>query len=83
MASEQEKSLQALLSQLEKARDQNKEFAESWHDVGRAIKNSLNPLKGINDQIKTSVKKMAELEELKAIEMEQQKKSGQINIKSQ
>ena len=79
MASEQEKSLQALLSQLEKARDQNKEFAESWHDVGRAIKNSLNPLKGINDQIKTSVKKMAELEELKAIEMEQQKKSGQIN----
>ena len=79
MASESEKSLQALLAQLEKAREQNKEFVESWNDVGRKIKDSLNPLKGINDQIETSVKKMAELEQLKAKEIEEQKKSGQIN----
>jgi len=79
MASESEKSLQALLSQLEKAREQNKEFVDSWSDVSRKIKDSLNPLKGINDQIQTSINKMAELQELKAKEIEEQKKSGQIN----
>lgn len=79
MASESEKSLQALLSQLEQARSRNKEFAESWDDVGRKIKESLNPLNGINNQIKKSIEKMAELEQLKAAELEAQKKSGQIN----
>jgi len=76
---EAEKSLQALLSQLEKAREQNKEFVESWNDVSRKIKDSLNPLKGINDQIQTSINKMAELQTQKAEEIQRQKQTGVVN----
>ena len=54
MASDTEKSFQSLLSQIEKARSESKKFVESWDDVGRKIKESLSPLKSVNDQIETS-----------------------------
>ena len=46
-----EKSIADLIKQLERARAETQSYSETWDDVGRKIKNSINPLKDIEKQL--------------------------------
>jgi len=79
MASDTEKSFQKLLEQMQKARYESKDFVESWDDVGRKIKASLDPLKGVNEQIETSDKKLTRLQKLLEEQIRRRDEEGAIN----
>jgi hypothetical protein len=46
-----EKSVADLIKQLEKARAETQSYSETWADVGRKIKNSINPLKDVEKKL--------------------------------
>jgi predicted nucleotidyltransferase len=46
-----EKSVADLIKQLEKARAETQSYSETWEDVGRKIKNSINPLKDVEKKL--------------------------------
>lgn len=46
-----EKSVADLIKQLEKARAETQAYSETWDDVGRKIKNSINPLKDVEKKL--------------------------------
>lgn len=46
-----EKSVADLIKQLERARAETQSYSETWDDVGRKIKNSINPLKDVEKKL--------------------------------
>lgn len=46
-----EKSVSDLIKQLERARAETQSYSETWDDVGRKIKNSINPLKDVEKKL--------------------------------
>ena len=46
-----EKSVSDLIKQLERARAETQSYSETWDDVGRKIKNSVNPLKDVEKKL--------------------------------
>jgi len=49
-----EKSVADLIKQLEKARAETQAYSETWDDVGRKIKNSLNPIKDVEKKMEAT-----------------------------
>jgi len=69
MASDTEKSFKKLLAELEKARYENKKYAESWSEIGQKIEDSMNPVVDIENKIvkiqelrSVQLKKIADIE---------------------
>lgn len=62
MASDTEKSFKKLLAELEKARYENKKYAESWSEIGQKIEDSMNPVVDIE-------KKIVKIQELRSVQL--------------
>lgn len=56
-----EKSVADLIKQLEKARAETQSYSETWEDVGRKIKNSINPLRDVEKQLEAQSLMVGEL----------------------
>lgn len=57
-----DKSISDAIKSLEKLRGDTQSYAETWDDVGKKIKNALNPINGINKSIEESQKKQIALQ---------------------
>ena len=72
-----EKSVADLIKQLEKARAETQSYSETWEDVGRKIKNSINPLKDIEKQLEAEGVLYDELN-VKLAELQKLEKEGHL-----
>jgi len=82
-----EKSVADLIKQLERARAETQSYSETWDDVGRKIKNSINPLKAVEKNLEAQSlvvgKLSAELAELERQRVEEKKDVADIISKKE
>lgn len=57
-----DKSISEAIKSLEKLRGDTQSYAETWNDVGKKIKNALNPINSFNKSIEESQKKQIALQ---------------------
>ncbi len=74
-----EKSVADLIKQLEKARAETQSYSETWEDVGRKIKNSINPLKDVEKKIEAQGILVGQLKTTIAELEKQRDEEGQQN----